>query len=199
MMYQIIPPVVPIFIPALSTDNDLFINYSGATQPGPPGPAGPQGATGPQGEPGIDGAQGIQGEPGIDGAQGIQGEPGIDGAQGIQGEPGPQGIQGIQGEPGLPGTTILPTVLTGSSFHATEKNCYIGINSKEPSTIYLPSNIQPGHYFIIKLEMGAPIGNRKVTIIPPGTTTIDGENFLTLQNPYESVTIIFHSNNWFTI
>lgn len=183
-MYQVIPQVV--FLPPIN-DNDLFINYQGTSQPGPPGPVGPPGPAGPQGDQGI---QGVQGPPGA------QGEPGT---PGIQGEPGAQGPQGIQGEPGPPGTTILPTVNTGSSYQATVKDCYIGVNSKEATTITLPSNAQPGQYFIVKLEMGSPIGNRKVTIIPPGTTTINGQNFLVLQNPWESVTIIYHNNNWFII
>lgn len=174
MMYQIIPPIVPIFLPQV-TDDDLFINYQASSQPGIPGPVGPQGPAGPQGEKGE---------------QGVQGEPGAQGEQGIQGEPGPQGP---------PGTTILPTVAAGSSYHATNKDCYIGINSKESTTIYLPSTVENGKVLVIKLEMGAPIGNRKVTIMPPGTTTLNGENFLTLQNPYESVTIIYHLNNWFSI
>lgn len=175
MMYQIIPPVVPVFLPSLGTDNDLFINYSGTSQPGPQGPVGPSGPPGPQGDQGI---------------QGVPGEPGLTGPPGVPGEPGPQGPAG---------TTILPTVQTGSNYSATAEDCYIGVKSKEPTTIYLPNNVEDGQYYIIKLEMGAPIGNRKVTIISPGTSLIDGENFLTLQNPYESVTIIYHKEHWYTI
>lgn len=184
-MFQMIPPQV-VFLPPVN-DNDLLINYQGASQPGPPGPAGPTGPAGPQGP------QGIQGPPGTSGEAGPQGLPGEPGAQ------GPQGIQGEPGIPGPPGTTILPTVGTGSSYHATKEDCYIGVNSKEPTTIYLPSEVEDGKYYIIKLEMKPPIGNRKVTVIPPGITTINGENFITLQNPYESVTVVYHKDNWFSI
>ena len=47
--------------------------------------------------------------------------------------------------------------------------------------------------------MGSPIGNRKVTIIPPIGTTIDGLSSIVLQNPYETVTVLFHKGNWFKI
>lgn len=172
-MYQILPPFVPIFVPP--TDNDLFISYSGATQPGPPGPVGPSGPPGPQG---------VQGE------QGIQGLPGADGSQGVQGEPGPQGP---------PGTTIYPTISTGSSYQITDDDCYIGVNSKEPTILKLPEEPEDGTFYIVKLEMGSPIGNRKVTLVPPGSCTIDGKTVITLQNPYETITVIYHKDNWFTI
>lgn len=175
MQYQIIPPFVPIFIPPYSTDNDLFINYSGTAQPGPAGPVGPSGPPGP---------------PGAQGEQGVQGPPGADGQAGVQGLPGPTGP---------PGTTVYPTVSAGSSYTATLEDCYIGINSKESTTITLPSNPPPGTFYVIKLEMGSPIGNRKVTIVPPGTTCIDGQAVKVLQNPWETITVLYHSGNWFTI
>lgn len=159
--YQIIPPVIPILIP--STDNDLFINYSGTAQIGPPGPPGPAGA------------------------------------QGIQGDPGPQGPAGPQGEPGPAGSTEYPTVQTGSSYQILLDDCYIGVNSDEPTILNLPSNPEEGKFYIIKLEMPAPIGNRKVTVIPPGSHTIDGKAVITLQNPYETITIIYANENWFII
>jgi len=176
-MFPFVPPItpyqyIPVFIP---NDNDLFINYQGTSQSGPPGPAGPTGPAGPQGE---------------QGPQGVPGEPGAQGPQGVPGEPGAQGP---------PGTTIYPTVSTGSNYNATLDDCYIGVNSKEPTTINLPSNPEDGKFYVIKLEMGSPIGNRKVTIIPPIGTTIDGLSSIVLQNPYETVTVLFHKGNWFKI
>lgn len=181
-MYQILPPFVPIFIPP--ADNDLFINYSGTGQPGPQGPVGPAGPEGPQGE------QGVQGVPGVDGAPGVQGEPG---------PKGPQGVQGVPGAPGPAGTTIYPTVSTGSSYDIKLEDCYIGINSKEPTILKLPESPEAGKFYVIKLEMGSPIGNKKVTLVPPGSATIDGKTVLTLQNPYETVTVLYHKDNWFVI
>jgi len=182
MQYQTIMPfgwpMVP-FVPQKLDDIDI-INYSSTGSSGPTGPAGPQGEPGPTGPTGPAGPQGEQGE---------QGE------QGIQGEPGPQGEQGPPG----PSTGLdLPTVTTGSSYAAKLTDCYIGVQSKEATTITLPADAENGKFYIIKLEIGAPIGNRKVTIIPPGSTKINGENFLVLQNPYESIQLIYHNNNWFT-
>lgn len=172
-MYQVIPPFVPVFLPV--RDDDLFINYSGTTQPGipgPPGPAGPPGPSGPQGE------------------QGIQGEQGANGKDGVQGEPGPQGP---------PGTTIYPTISVGSSYQILAEDCYIGVSSKEPTILKLPEDPKQGKFYVIKLEMGSPIGNRKVTLVPPGSCTIDGKTVITLQNPYETITVLYNKENWFTI
>lgn len=162
-MYTVYPPVVPVFIPAYTSDNDLFISYAGAAQPGPPGPQGPQG---------------------------VQGE------QGIQGEQGPQGDQG---PPGPAGSTTLPTVITGSTYIASLNDCYIGVNSKEASIITLPANPSNGKLIIVKVEMGAPIGNKKVTVVPSGSATIDGANFITMQNPYQSITVVYNMGNWYSI
>lgn len=176
-MFPFVPPItsyqyIPVFVPS---DNDLFINYSGTPQPGPPGAIGPAGPPGP---------------------------PGASGPQGVQGEPGPAGPPGVQGEPGAqgpPGTTVYPTVSTGSNYTALTSDCYIGVASKEPTTIMLPTVPEDGKFYVIKLEMGAPIGNRKVTVVPPGTSTIDGNAVLVLQNPWETVTVLYHKGNWFTI
>lgn len=129
------------------------------------------------------------------------GPPGPAGPQGIQGDPGPQGIQGEQGPQGEPGTLdlTLPTTTTGSNYAIKITDCYIGIQSNEPSTLTLPLDPPPGTFYIIKLEIGAPIGNRKAKIIPPGLAKINDQNYITLQNPYESVTVIYSNNNWYTI
>lgn len=132
------------------------------------------------------------------------GPPGPVGPQGPQGEPGQSGLDGEPGPPGPPGpsgptATDYPTVSTGSDYQVTIEDCYIGINSKEPTVLRLPADPEDGKFYIIKLEMGSPIGNRKVTIVPPGTALIDGKATVVLQNPYETVTVIYHLGNWFII
>ena len=47
--------------------------------------------------------------------------------------------------------------------------------------------------------MGAPIGNKKVTIVPSGSATIDSQAAVILQNPYEYVTVLYHKGNWHII
>lgn len=125
---------------------------------------------------------------------GVPGPQGPTGPQGIQGPTGPQGIQGPTGTTGN-----LTTTSTGSSYQATTEDCYIGVHSKEPTIITLPPDAKSGQLIIVKLEMGSPIGNRKVTIIPPGMSLIDGDSTVTLQNPWEVVRLLYHNKNWFKI
>lgn len=157
------------FVPFLPAGDVDIINYTAPV--GTQGPPGPAGPTGPAGPAGP------------------------------QGEPGQSGLEGDPGPPGPPGpqTLTLPVLNTGSSYNITLEDCYIGVNSKEPTTLKLPSDPEPGKYYIIKLEMGSPIGNRKVTLIPPGTTLIDGKATVVLQNPYETITVIYNNDNWFII
>jgi len=122
------------------------------------------------------------------------------GLPGPQGEPGPQGVPGPQGPQGIPGIIgNLPTTSVGSSYTANTTDCYIGVNSEEPTTIYLPADAESGLLLIIKAEMSAPLGNRKVTIKTLNTSTINGQETLVLETPWESVTVIFHNQNWFTV
>lgn len=166
-------PYIPYMFTGPQDDIDI-INYTApAGVPGPAGPAGPQGEPGPQGP---------------------QGEPGPAGAHGAQGEPGPAGPEG---PPGTVGN--LPTVNAGSDYYASVTDCYIGVNSKEPTTIFLPKDPPDGLFLVIKVEMPPPIGNRKVTITTQDSSTIDGQDSLILKNAWESVTLIYNESNWFTI
>ena len=186
----------PLWIPPMcASDNDLAIFVNGT--PGPPGPPGP---VGPQGPQGIQGEQGAQGEKGETGAQGETG------SQGQQGEPGPEGAAGPQGEPGPPGPPgpsspdlTVDTVLTGSDYYATETDCYIGVCSKEPTTVHLPANPANGRIIIVKAEMKPPLGNRKITIVGQNGALIDGYSDYIISVSYESVTVLFRGKNWHII
>lgn len=149
-------------------DNDTsFISISSPSIPGPPGPQGEIGPQGPQGEIGPQGLQGLQ---------------------------GPQGPQGQQG-PAYEGDLTLDNTWIKSDYTVQELDCYIGVKSSSPITIKLPTGTD-GRLLIIKLEMGPPIGNRKVTIIPKSIDFIDGGNSLTLQNPYEAISLVYRGNSW---
>lgn len=122
---------------------------------------------------------------------------------GPPGIPGPQGEAGAKGDTGPPGppgqfTGAVNAVTVNTNYECNTTSSYIGVNSTGPVTLTLPLDPQPGQVITIKLEMPSPIGNRKTTIIPPGELTIDGDNFLVLQEPWETVTIIFN-NNWYTV
>lgn len=174
VMFQALNPFGPIPLFPYLGDVDNVINYSGTGIPGPEGPPGPQG------EPGPVGPQGDAGPPGPAGADG---------------EPGPQGPVGPPG-PSSGGDPIYNTVLINNDYIASQANAYIGVKSTKPVNILLPSDLEQGTLLIVKLEMGAPIGNRKVTILADDGSTIDGQTEKVLQQPYEYVTLIYRGNEW---
>lgn len=181
---------------AFIDDSDVSINMSGSQGlPGPqgqPGPPGPQGAPGPQGQPGVSVVDAeVSPNPGnltiilSDGTE-------ID-AGNVIGPAGPQGEIGPQGPPGPAGQCNHKTILISADYQAQEDDWYIGVNSKKPVEILLEDFPKFGKQIIIKLEMGAPIGNRKVTV-KSNTDTIDDSSQIVLQNPYESLTLVYRSN-----
>lgn len=150
----------------------------------PPGPPGPPGAPGPAGEQGPPGPPGPSGEPG---------------EQGPQGEPGPPGPPGPPGECSCECRAILVT----EDYAAQMDDYYIGVNSPGPTTITLPPDCGDCQELIIKAEMGPPLGNRKITIVPPddGSTIIliDGELSYVIEVPYQSVHLICRGGNWWIV
>lgn len=177
------PTLFPILPPFVVDDRDLLINsiISGSAVPGPQGPQGP---AGPQGEPGLTGPPGPQGDPGATGPAG---------PTGLQGPPGPQGPAGPEGS-----VNPLATTLATRNYTALDSDDYIGVVCEEPITITLPLNPAAGNLLIIKLEMSAPIGNRKVTVAGNGSL-IDGVTQRTLQQPYECIRLLFRGNEWHVI
>lgn len=192
VMFQTLGPFGPIPLFPYLGDVDNVINYSGAGIPGPEGPAGPQGELGPIGPPGEPGPQGEVGP------AGPQGQPGPVGPAGANGEPGPPGPQGPVGPPGpsSSGDPIYNTILISNDYIASQADAYIGVKSTKPVDILLPSDLEQGTLLIVKLEMGAPIGNRKVTILADDGLTIDGKTEIVLQQPYEYVSLIYRGNEW---
>lgn len=142
--------------------------------PGPPGSAGPEGPPGPPGPPGPKGAKG---------------------------PPGPPGPAGPAGPPGPPGPSVCScnTILISYDYIATTDDCYIGVDSETPVTILLPEEDEDGHTLIIKLEMGPPVGNRKVTVSAMGNSTIDGDNDYVMETPYEVLRLLYRGMNWHII
>ena len=183
----------PLWIPNLTpfSDNDLAIIFNGQGVPGPQGPVGP---AGPQGEQGAQGEKGEKGDTGETGSQGPIGEPGPAGSAGPQGEPGPPGPPGPSNQ-----DLTVDTVLTGSDYYATETDCYIGIDSKEPSTVHLPASPEDGRIIIVKAEMKPPLGNRKVTVKGQNGALIDGYSDYVISVSNESVTVLYRGGNWHII
>ena len=157
----------------------------------PPGPPGPEGPQGPPGEKGDKGDPGEQGPPGEKGDTGDAGAPG---------EPGPPGPPGPQGEPGECSRSCN-NVFISSDYIASCNDYYIGVRSKGPVTIILPECEANGCcQLVIKAEMGPPLGNRKITLVPSAnTSTIDGDTEYVMNIPWESVQLFCRDGNWFII
>jgi hypothetical protein len=182
-----IPPYLPL--PPTIDDRDLFINSvvsGGAGVPGPEGPPGPQGEEGV----GVASAE-VTPNPGdlllllTDGT--------IINAGPVIGPPGPPGPPG----PGS-GCSCTTTTIT-EDYLATEKDCYIGAQLKEKATVTLPNSVATGTKYTIKLEFGAPVGSRKLTVQPEAPALINGVTAITMTTPYESVSVIYNNGNWWTI
>jgi hypothetical protein len=80
---------------------------------------------------------------------------------------------------------------------------YIGVNSTGPVTITLSPDFGDNCEIIIKAEMGPPLGNRKITIVPApdenNLILIDGEESYTMEVPYQSVHLIRRNGDWWII
>ena len=171
-------------------------------QSGPPGPPGPPGAPGPIGDTGAQGPVGPAGSIGPEGPpgpQGVTGDPGPIGPIGPIGEQGPPGEPGPSGPPGPAGKCSCPKKVISKNYTATCDDYYIGVSSTKPVTIALPVDCEDCCELVIKLEMGPPIGNRKVTITTSDDSTIDGDDSIVLTIPYDSVRLICRGGNWWII
>ena len=136
------------------------------------------------------------GPPGPPGEQGEQGEPGPPGEPGEQGE---QGEPGEQGPPGPPGTCRCSCILINRDYTATDYDYYIGVNSQEPVTVTLRNDVDDCTEYVIKAEMGPPLGNRKVTVKSEEPSLIDGNETYVIEVPYQSVNVIFRGGDWHII
>lgn len=78
---------------------------------------------------------------------------------------------------------------------------YIGVNSEEATTQTLPAIDTVDRCIIktIKVSMGPPIGNRKVTVTTADGALIDGDVEYVMQSPYESITVILQGDDWHII
>jgi hypothetical protein len=157
-----------------------------------------------------DGTQCVQGIQGLQGADGAQGTQGIQGIQGIGGEGGEAGSQGLQGLDGPIGPIGPPgecscdcqAILVSEDYSADSSDYYIGVNSDGPTVIELPCDVRDCLEIIVKAEMGPPLGNRKITIIPCQDSTackIDGEDSYVIEVPYQSVNLIYRGGNWWIV
>lgn len=177
------------FINTGQGNDTVIINQQGDNN-GCECPTGPTGPAGPPGNPGPTGPTGPQGD---SGPTGPSGEPGP------QGEPGPIGPTGPTGEC----SCECKTILVSKDYAATSDDYYVGVNSSRPVTITLPCDPTDCQQIVVKAEMGPPMGNRKITIIPCQETEpvskIDGADEYVIEVPYQSVHLIYRGGDWWII
>lgn len=180
-------------------DDVVIIQHGNKTndcEQGPPGPQGEQGEQGPPGPPGVAGPPGPSGEAG---EQGPPGEAGMQGPPGEDGEQGPPGPTGPAGEC----SCNCRKILVSENYAAQADDYYIGVNSCCPVVITLPLECEDGCEIIVKAQMGPPLGNRKITIVPSNDDStislINGDTEYVMSTPYESARFICNDGNWWTV
>jgi hypothetical protein len=192
------PPYLPL--PPTIDDRDLFINSVVNGGAGVPGPTGPTGPTGPQGEAGV-GVAGAEVTPNPGDLLLLLSDGTVVNAGSVLGPTGPSGQPGPTGPPGPPGPSkgcdCTTTTIT-EDYCASETDCYIGAQLKDKATVTLPSSVPDGTRYTIKLEFGAPVGNRKLIVQPESPALINGVTAITMTTPYESVSVIYNNANWWT-
>jgi hypothetical protein len=127
-------------------------------------------------------------------------QPGIPGPPGPPGEAGPPGPAGPQGEPGnMAATQTVPARTERGDYSATIKDYYIGFQLESSAELCLPEAPPSGTQYVIKLEFGAPIGNRKLKVVAKGGAVINDLGSITLTTPYQSIRVIYNNGTWYTI
>ena len=133
------------------------------------------------------------------GPKGDQGDPGATGPAGPRGK---QGDQGETGPIGMSGVYVKAATLISNDYTVVPTDYYIGVCSSGPVTITLPVECPASFEIIIKSEMGAPVGKRKITIRVEDAISkhlIDGELTCILSVPYDSVRLLNRSGTWVII
>lgn len=106
----------------------------------------------------------------------------------------PEGVLSATAAPGSCGA-----ILVDSNYTVVAGDYYVGVNSITATTITLPCNFEDCTEIIVKAEMGAPMGNRKITIITDGDCTIDGSSTYVIEVPYQSVRLLSRGSDWHII
>lgn len=94
------------------------------------------------------------------------------------------------------GADLIKVYGTTTSYTATLDDEYIGVNSASAVTITLPNGID-GRVYYIKDEFGQ--GSGKITIQPQTGQQIDKKANYVIGVPFQCVTAVFRSGNWWLI
>ncbi len=180
-------PMIP-FVPVLPpTFDDIdIINYSAGGVVGPPGPAGP---AGPAGEPGTSVVSAYIGNPTGELVLELS-----DGTEIVAGD-----VVGPAGPAGPGGSNPFNTITIFEDYTCTSQDYYIGVQITDEATVTLPENPDNGIQYVIKLEFGPPVGNRKLKIKASGSSLINGSGEVTMNTGYQVTRLISNNNNWYLI
>jgi len=88
------------------------------------------------------------------------------------------------------------SILISQDYTATLDDYYIGVDSEGPVIVTLPVNCLDGDQIIVKLEMGPPIGNRKVTVKTVDGSMIDDAYTYVMESPYDRVHLFCRGGDW---
>lgn len=132
----------------------------------------------------------VLGPTGPTGAVGPTGPIGV----GVTGPTGGIGPTGPAGSGGVCASRVMVNDAT-----ATFSDCYIGANLTADATLTMPLDPPDGVRIAVKLQYGAPVGTRKLTIAASGTNLIDSVSSIVLTTPYQSVTLFSQGTNWYLI
>lgn len=94
------------------------------------------------------------------------------------------------------GADLINVIGVTTNYTANLLDEYIGVYSGSAVTITLPTGID-GRVYIIKDEYGQ--GSGKITIQPQSGQLIDGKINYVIGVPYQSVSSVFRSGNWWII
>lgn len=87
-------------------------------------------------------------------------------------------------------------IIISEDYTVTGTDYYIGVDSTKPITITLPETLPRPQQIVIKVQMPAPVGNRKVTVVREDLGLLDNQSSRVLQSPFEVIQLFYVNNNW---
>lgn len=94
------------------------------------------------------------------------------------------------------GADLINVIGISANYTADVMDEYIGVSSANAVTVTLPSGFD-GRVYTIKDEFGQ--GSGKITITPTGVQKIDNKANYIISTPYQSVSLVSRSGNWWII
>lgn len=87
-------------------------------------------------------------------------------------------------------------IIISEDYTVTDTDYYIGVLSTKPITITLPKVLPNPQQIIIKVQMPAPVGNKKVTVVREDLGELDSQPTYVLQSPFEVIQLFYYPQEW---